>query len=118
VLASDKAIDVWACGTILFAMLTAMPPTHSSGTQEHISGAAAVAADDEVAGKLVWPDNVQISDSCRNLLEVMLSINPAERPTVHQVLDHPWCAQSLSASHLRSVLIESVQLTRCGSSMQ
>jgi serine/threonine protein kinase len=92
VLAADKANDVWACGTVLFAMLTAHPPVHSSGNQERTSGASSEAADDEATGKLVWPDNVQVSDACKNLLEVMLSPHPAERPTIHQILDHPWCA--------------------------
>lgn len=93
VLAADKATDVWACGTVLFAMLTAQPPSHTSGTQERSSGGAteAAAEDDAAAGKLVWPDNVQVSDACKNLLEVMLSPHPAERPTIRQVLDHPWC---------------------------
>lgn len=91
-LAGDKATDVWACGTVLFAMLTAHPPSHTSGTQERTSGASSEAAgEEEVAGQLVWPDNVQVSDSCKNLLEVMLSPHSAERPTIHQVLDHPWC---------------------------
>jgi serine/threonine protein kinase len=101
VLASDKALDVWACGAVLFAMLTAQPPTHSSGTQERTSGAAPEAADDEVAGKLVWPDNIQISDSCKNLLEVMLSVNSADRPTIHQVLDHPWWAPSALPTYVQ-----------------
>lgn len=91
VLAGDKATDVLACGTVLFAMLTARPPSHNSGTQERTSGASSEAADDEVAGKLVWPDSTEISDSCKNLLEAMLSPHSAERPTIHQVLDHPWC---------------------------
>lgn len=99
VLAGDKALDVWACGTVLFAMLTANPPTHTTGSQDlgrATSGAPTEAADDEVAGKLVWPDNTQISDSCKNLLEVMLSPHPAERPTIHQVLDHPWYVFALA----------------------
>lgn len=42
------------------------------------------------------------SKSCQDLIQQMISVDPADRPTIFEVLAHPWMQQSfdLGASHL------------------
>jgi serine/threonine protein kinase len=100
VLAAEKANDVWACGTVLYAMLTARPPWHAHVTtrcQAETSSRVSECGEggEEGQRRLQWPSHLRLSDNCKNLLEAMLSPNVAERPGIHQVLDHPWYMQDL-----------------------
>ncbi|MEE6511301.1 hypothetical protein FKM82_017783 [Ascaphus truei] len=44
---------------------------------------------------LEFPSSRALSDSCRDIISSMLSINPNERPTVHQILEYPWISHQL-----------------------
>ena len=100
ILLEDKAADILACGAVLYTMLTAQHPGQaqptSSGAQA--PAAAAEAVDSPVDGplpSLQWPLNSAISSTCKDLLQVMLCTESGARPTVHEILEHPWYMQDL-----------------------
>jgi len=80
------AVDMWACGVILFLMLTGFPPWER-----------ACMTDDRfkymTAGYLVqmlteW--EIGLSSDAMDLLQRMLFIDPKDRLSLDQVKAHPW----------------------------
>jgi serine/threonine protein kinase len=77
--------DVWACGVILYAMLTGIVPWVGPSLQEvyaQIRG-----------GQYQTP--AYLSDSSRDLIRRLLCVNPAERITLRDVLAHPWMSDAV-----------------------
>ncbi|KAK8487435.1 hypothetical protein V6N11_076655, partial [Hibiscus sabdariffa] len=79
-----KEIDIWSAGVILYILLCGVPPFWAE-TEKGIFGAI-------LEGKLdfesdPWPS---ISESAKDLLRKMLTMDPKKRLTAAQALEHPW----------------------------
>ena len=79
--------DVWGLGCVLFAMITFEPPFwHEKSSVRN----------ERVCYEKLDLDNVtkgimlQMSPQCKDLIKNLLRKNPARRPTIDQVLQHPW----------------------------
>ena len=72
--------DVWSLGTILYAMVTGDNPWNCSNTSKMIQQI--------LAGNYTVPDF--LSEDCKSLITSMLVVNPSDRISVQQILDHPW----------------------------
>lgn len=81
----DKSIDMWSLGVIVFVLLCGCLPFDDDSSK---------IANESVARKKFalrfpkWASN--LSPSAKDLLHNLLEINPKERYTADQALNHPW----------------------------
>ncbi|CAB9525018.1 activated protein kinase catalytic subunit alpha-1 [Seminavis robusta] len=80
------AIDLWAAGVILYIMLTGFPPYDNAVRTD-------LRFELIVSGRLMeqlrnW--EIMVSDEAGDLMQSMLQMNPRDRLTLSEVMNHPW----------------------------
>ena len=80
----DEKVDIWACGVILYILITGLPPFNAN-------------SDDAIHKKIVeeaveFPHDVwkTVSPELIDLLKKMLDKDPRSRLNSEEVLRHPW----------------------------
>ncbi|XP_050294146.1 peripheral plasma membrane protein CASK isoform X3 [Anthonomus grandis grandis] len=79
-----KAVDIWAAGVLLHVLLSGTLPFHGSGrrlTEAICRGKLSINASP------LWEF---ISDSAKDLIQQMLTVDPKQRITIQEVLNHRW----------------------------
>ncbi|XP_042592703.1 calcium/calmodulin-dependent protein kinase type II delta chain isoform X15 [Cyprinus carpio] len=88
-----KPVDIWACGVILYILLVGYPPFWDEDQHKLYQQIKAGAYD------FPSPEWDTVTAEAKNLINQMLTINPAKRITAEQALKHPWvCQRSTVAS--------------------
>ncbi|XP_060951095.1 calcium/calmodulin-dependent protein kinase (CaM kinase) II gamma 1 isoform X3 [Limanda limanda] len=88
-----KPVDIWACGVILYILLVGYPPFWDEDQHKLYQQIKAGAYD------FPSPEWDTVTPEAKNLINQMLTINPAKRITADQALKHPWvCHRSTVAS--------------------
>ncbi|GMI14376.1 hypothetical protein TrVE_jg11255 [Triparma verrucosa] len=85
------SIDLWACGVMLFIMVTGVPPFDRAQPQDPRFQMSAI---NRQLSQMLTNWNMAPSDTCMDLLQRMLVANPAERLTLEEVCNHPWTRDS------------------------
>uniref|UniRef100_A0A287B7M7 calcium/calmodulin-dependent protein kinase n=2 Tax=Sus scrofa TaxID=9823 RepID=A0A287B7M7_PIG len=84
-----KPVDIWACGVILYILLVGYPPFWDEDQHKLYQQIKAGAYD------FPSPEWDTVTPEAKNLINQMLTINPAKRITADQALKHPWVCVSV-----------------------
>uniref|UniRef100_A0A665V9I3 calcium/calmodulin-dependent protein kinase n=1 Tax=Echeneis naucrates TaxID=173247 RepID=A0A665V9I3_ECHNA len=82
--AYGKPVDIWACGVILYILLVGYPPFWDEDQHKLYQQIKAGAYD------FPSPEWDTVTPEAKNLINQMLTINPAKRITAQEALKHPW----------------------------
>jgi serine/threonine-protein kinase RCK2 len=94
----SKSVDMWALGCVLYTLLCGFPPFYD----ESIQVLTQKVAKGEFEFLSPWWDD--ISSDAKDLISHLLTVDPEERYTIIQFLDHPWIKNEVSAISENSVL--------------
>lgn len=81
----DKSADMWSVGVIAYMILSGRPPITIDGKDPMFEN---LKYDKKI--KLDGPEWECISDEGREFVEQLLALEPDERMTVENALEHPW----------------------------
>ncbi|XP_057557890.1 aurora kinase A isoform X2 [Hippopotamus amphibius kiboko] len=76
----DEKVDLWSLGVLCYEFLVGKPPFEASTYQETYKRISRV--------EFTFPDFVP--EGARDLISRLLKHNPSQRPTLREVLEHPW----------------------------
>ncbi|KAG7279679.1 hypothetical protein CRUP_025782, partial [Coryphaenoides rupestris] len=84
-----KAVDLWACGVILYILLVGYPPFWDEDQHRLYQQIKAGAYD--------WDT---VTPEAKDLINKMLTINPGKRITAAEALKHPWISGAILTTML------------------
>lgn len=76
----DEKVDLWSLGVLCYEFLVGKPPFEANTYQETYKRISRV--------EFTFPDFVP--EGARDLISRLLKHNPSHRPTLKEVLEHPW----------------------------
>jgi len=100
----DEKCDVWSCGVLLFVILSGKFPFMGESS-EFISQQITL-------GKYGFEDHVwdKISQNAKNLISSILMIEPKKRPSIKEILLHPWFEDNYSGRMTESEIKSSNEI--------
>ena len=82
--AYGRGVDMWACGVMMYTMLSGKPPFTGEGIMDLFRSIKSGKFD---LDSYVWPI---VSDEAKALLRGLLACDPRERLSARESLNHPW----------------------------
>ena len=86
----NEMVDIWALGVLLFEFLAGYAPFSGSCPKELYTNIKKL--------KVNWP--VDFPPLAKNLVSKILKLNPSERLSVEEILDHAWFTQNPPLRHV------------------
>jgi calcium-dependent protein kinase len=80
----DQLSDLWSCGVIMYVMLCGYPPFFGETDAEVLSK---VRLGNFSFNQADWKN---VSEDAKNLIRMLLKMNPRDRHTAEQALNHDW----------------------------
>ncbi|GLB40023.1 putative protein kinase superfamily protein [Lyophyllum shimeji] len=84
-----KPVDIWAMGVVTYFLLAGYTPFDRDSQQLEME--AIIAGDYKFEPVEYWAN---VSETAKDFVRQCLTINPAERPTAAQALEHKWLADT------------------------
>ena len=86
----DEKCDIWSCGVIMYILLSGRPPFPGDSDREIMDNVA--------KGKYDLSTNPfdKVSSSAKDLIKKLLIMNPKERISAQDALNHPWFKEKKS----------------------
>lgn len=103
----DSLSDIWSAGVVMYILLCGHPPFKGStetGTLRQVKAGHYKLSDE------VWSE---VHESAKDMMSHMIVVDPAQRWTARQLLQHPWFEEVLSAPD-RSLAQQPGYLARLG----
>ena len=87
--AYDKKCDIWSLGVIAYIMLMGYPPFSPEGPNIEMTPSMyeSILSGEFYYGEMDWQ---KYSDDAHDFVFSLLHVNPEDRPTALQLLQHPW----------------------------
>eukprot|EP01124_Arcella_intermedia_P020205 TRINITY_DN27703_c0_g1_i1.p1 TRINITY_DN27703_c0_g1~~TRINITY_DN27703_c0_g1_i1.p1 ORF type:complete len:436 (-),score=138.44 TRINITY_DN27703_c0_g1_i1:181-1488(-) len=80
----NKSVDWWSVGTLIFEMLTGLPPFYSEDVQKMYNM--------KMTAELAFPDYIE--DDAKDLIQKFLDRNPEKRlQDIEEIKKHPWFSE-------------------------
>ena len=76
----DTRVDIWSIGVLMFELLTGSSPFYAKNNQELYQNIRKL--------KINWPRDM--SPMAKNLISKILKLNPDDRPSFDEILNHQW----------------------------
>ena len=86
----NEMVDIWALGVLMFEFLAGYAPFSGSCPKELYANIKKL--------KINWP--VDFPPLAKNLITKILKLNPTERLSVEEILDHAWFTQNPPLRHV------------------
>ena len=80
----DTRVDIWSIGILMFELLSGYSPFVAKSNQELYQNIRRL--------KIQWPKDMP--PLAKNLISKILKLNPADRPTFDEILNHQWFKQT------------------------
>lgn len=105
----NELCDIWSMGVIAFVLLCGYPPFQGDTDAETLACVA--------KGKLEFDDEDwgSVSEDAKDLIRALLRMNPKDRPTARQALQHTWiqkCAPRAKPINLGTGLVKNLRRFR------
>jgi len=84
----DHMADLWSCGVIMYVLLCGYPPFHGD------TDADVLAKVRSANFSFIAADWRNVSEDAKNLIRMLLKLNPKERFTAEQALNHVWVTKT------------------------
>eukprot|EP00331_Platyophrya_macrostoma_P004873 CAMPEP_0176416666 /NCGR_PEP_ID=MMETSP0127-20121128/6468_1 /TAXON_ID=938130 /ORGANISM="Platyophrya macrostoma, Strain WH" /LENGTH=641 /DNA_ID=CAMNT_0017796757 /DNA_START=31 /DNA_END=1956 /DNA_ORIENTATION=+ len=75
-------VDVWSLGVIIYTLLIGKPPFETSDVKTTYKKIK--------MNSYSFPEHVPLSDAAKGLITRILNLDPARRPTLDEILEHPF----------------------------
>lgn len=90
----DTKADVWSVGVVTYILLSGKMPFHGRNFKETFAKI--------VKGQWAFVGDIfeNVSDNAKTFIKLLLTMDPKQRPSASQALQHPWVATVQSDLHL------------------
>ncbi|CAL1127662.1 unnamed protein product, partial [Cladocopium goreaui] len=91
----DEKIDMWALGCVLFVLLSGDSPFYGSDCQARI-----------LEGRYSMDDWEGVSQEAKEVIDLLLKVEPSRRLSAKELLEHPWLQRSAPHQQLEATALK------------